>query len=219
MNKKLAEIIKIYATKSDKDLERYLSGMTKNNLIEVLVSLITMYINDKNSSTLREFITVTVAGYQHTEGKIGYDGYKQSVHGESLMCEAKPKNVISGWKWKLNGGGNFTDYTHERLERDIKENLHMLVSGFVDGKLIYILEFPFKCNSFVSKLKKQLDRRFPDGDIPGQFLRSANFNYKDYIGCKDLKVVYHLPEADLVKYKDNIVKGFYKFLMEVASND
>ena len=75
---------------------------------------------------------------------------------------------------------------------------------------------PFKCNSFVSKLKKHLDRRFPDGYIPGQFLRSANF---DYIGCKDLKVVYHLPEADLVKYKDNIVKGFYKFLMEVASND
>lgn len=143
MNKELAEIIKIYATKSDRELNDYLLGKSKNNLIAVLIDLITMYINDKNSSTLREFITVTVAGYRHTEGKIGYNGYKQNVYGKPLMCEAKPKNVRSDGKRKLNGGGNFTDYTHERLERDIKENLHMLVSGFVDGKLIYILEFPF----------------------------------------------------------------------------
>jgi hypothetical protein len=33
-----------------------------------------MYINDKNSSTIREFLTVTLAGYKHKEGKIGYSG-------------------------------------------------------------------------------------------------------------------------------------------------
>jgi len=219
MNKELAEIIKIYATKSDRELNDYLLGKSKNNLIAVLIDLITMYINDKNSSTLREFITVTVAGYHHTEGKIGYNGYKQNVYGKPLMCEAKPKNVRSDGTRKLNGGGNFTDYTHERLERDIKENLHMLVSGFVDGKLIYILEFPFKCSFFISKLEKQLNKRFPNGDITGQFLRSANFDYRDYIKCKDLKVVFCLPKKELIKYKDNIVKGFYEFLMEVAPND
>jgi len=53
-----------------------------------------------------------------------------------------------------------------------------------------ILEFPFKCGSFISKLEKQLNRRFPHGDITGQFLRSANFDYRDYIECKDLKVVF-----------------------------
>ncbi len=219
MNKELAEIIKIYATKSDRELNDYLLGKSKNNLIGVLIDLITMYINDKNSSTLREFITVTVAGYHHTEGKIGYNGYKQNVYGKPLMCEAKPKNVRSDGMRKLNGGGNFTDYTHERLERDIKENLHMLVSGFVDGKLIHILEFPFKCSFFISKLEKQLNKRFPNGDITGQFLRSANFDYRDYIQCKDLKVVFCLPKKELIEYKDNIVKGFYEFLMEVAPND
>jgi len=219
MNRELAEIIKIYATKSDKELNDYLLGKSKHNLIAVLIDLITMYINDKNSSTLREFITITVAGYTHTEGKIGYNGYKQSVYGRPLMCEAKPKNVRSDGKRKLNGGGNFTDYTHERLKRDIRENLHMLVSGFVDGKLIYVLEFPFKCRSFVSKLKKQLNKRFPKGDVRGQFLRSANFNYKDYVKCKDLKIVFCLPKSELEKYKNNIVKGFYKFLMEVAPDD
>jgi len=219
MNRELAEIIRIYATKSDRELSDYLLGKSKYNLIAILVDLITMYINDKNSSTLREFITVTLAGYTHTEGKIGYNGYKQNVYGKPLMCEAKPKNVRKDEKRKLNGGGNFTDYTYERLRRDLKENLYMLVSGFVDGRLIYILEFPFKCNSFVSKLRKQLNRRFPEGDISGQFLRSANFDYRDYIKCEDLKVVFCLPKSELNKYKNKIVKGFYEFLMEVALND
>ena len=219
MNKELAEIIKIYATKSDKELNEYLLGKSKNNLIAVLIDLITMYINDKNSSTLREFLTVTIAGYNHTEGKVGYNGYKQNVYGRPLMCEAKPKNVRSDEGRKLNGGGNFTDYTHERLERDLNENLHVLVSGFVDGKLMYILEFPFRCKSFVLKLKKQLDEKFPNGDVTGQYLRSANFNYRDFIECEELRVIFCLPRAKLKRHESNIVKGFYEFLMEVATND
>lgn len=219
MNKELAEIIRIYATKSDRELNEYLLGKSKNNLIAVLIDLITMYINDRNSSTLREFLTVTIAGYTHTEGKIGYNGYKQNVYGRPLMCEAKTKNVRSDGKRKLNGGGNFTDYTHERLQRDLKENLHMSVSGFVDGRLIYILEFPFRCNSFASKLRQQLNRRFPNGDVRGQFLRSANFDYRDFMECDDLRVVFCLSKSELEKYRNNIVKGFYRFLMEVAPDD
>lgn len=60
----------------------------------------------------------------------------------------------------------------------------MLVSGFIDGKLIYIIEFPFRCEKFVKKLEDQLNKRFPDGDIPRQYLRSASFTYEDYINCK-----------------------------------
>jgi len=217
MNRELSEIIKLYATASHKELNEYLLGKSKNNLIAVLVDLITMYINDKNSSTLREYITVVIAGYTHTEGKIGYNGYRHDAYGMPLMCEAKPKNVQSGGKQKLNGGGNFTDYTHERLKRDLQEELHMLVSGFVDGRLIYILEFPFKCESFVSKLRSQLLKRFPKGDLPGEFLRSAHFNYKDYINCKDLRVVFCLPRNELRKYKKKIVRGFYEFLEGVSS--
>lgn len=219
MNRELSEIIKIYTTGTDKELSEYLLGKSKSNLIGVLIDLITMYINDKNSSTLREFVTVTIAGYNHTEGKIGYNGYKQNVYGKPIMCEAKPKNVRSNDKRKLNGGGNFTDYTYERLKRDLKENLNMLVSGFVDGRLIYIIEFPFRCESFVKKLNQQLERRFPKGDVTGQFLRSANFDYRDYISCKDKRIIFLLPKSKLEKYKQNIVKGFYKYLWEVAQND
>lgn len=150
MNQELANVIKIYSTGTHKELSNCLIGKSKDTLIAILVDLLTMYINDKNSSTIREFITVTLAGYKHKEGKIGYNGFKQDtfIPGKTIMCEAKPKNVDTNLKSlrKLNGGGNFTDYTFGRLKRDrIEENLNMLISGFIDGKLIYILEFPFNC--------------------------------------------------------------------------
>ncbi len=92
----------------------------------------------------------------------------------------------------------------------------MLVSGFIDGKLIYIIEFPFSCKSFVKKLNRQLGKRFPKGDITGQFLRSANFDYRDYISCKEMIIIFLILKQELKKYKQNIVKDFYKFLLEVA---
>lgn len=164
MNQDLAQVITYYSTRKHSELVELLIGKSKDNLISVLMDLITTYINDKNSSTLREFITVTIAGYQHSEGKIGYNGYKQNsiIKGKAILCEAKPKNYdteeLEKFKSKLrktapsklNGGGNFTDYTFSRFEKDKKENPYMLISGFIDGKLIYILEFPFNCPSFLS---------------------------------------------------------------------
>ena len=77
MNKELVEILKLYSTGTHGELSSYLVGKSKDTLIGILVDLITMYINDKNSSTVREFITVTLAGYNHVEKKIGYNGFKQ----------------------------------------------------------------------------------------------------------------------------------------------
>jgi len=218
MNQELANVIKIYSMGTHKELSNYLIGKSKDTLIGILVDLLTMYINDKNSSTIREFITVTMAGYQHKEGKIGYNGFKQDtfVSGKTVKCEAKPKNVDTSLKSlrKLNGGGNFTDYTFGRLERDKREKgLNMLISGFVDGKLIYILEFPFGYSKFAKHLKDQLRRRFKKGkDITGQFLRSANFDYRRFVNCPNLKIVYILNKGKLRKYKSYIVKDFYEFL-------
>ena len=87
-------MIKIYSTGSHKELSNYLIGKSKDTLIGILLDLLTMYINDKNSSTIREFLTVTLAGYTHKEGKIGYNGFKQDsfISGKTVMCEAKPRN-------------------------------------------------------------------------------------------------------------------------------
>ena len=217
MNKELPEILKLYSTGTHEALSTYLVGKSKDTLIGVLVDLITMYINDKNSSTLREFITVTFAGYTHKEKKIGYNGFKQDAFsGKIINCEAKPKNVDTNSKSpdKLKGYGNFSDYRFARLEKDTKEkSLNMLVSGFVDGRLIYILEFPFSYSPFVNNLREQLLRRFPKGeDIPTEYLRSASFNYRHFINCKDLKIIYLSSKSELHKYQKYIVKDFYAFL-------
>jgi hypothetical protein len=231
MNQELANIIKIYATEPHIKLTDYLIGKSKDTLIGILVDLLTMYINDKNSSTIREFITVTMAGYNHREKKIGYNGFKQDsfIPGATINCEAKPKNIDTveferferGERktrpMKLNGGGNFTDYTALRLQKDLQEkNLNMLVSGFVDGKLIYILEFPFSCPTFVNNLKLKVERwqgkMQGSQSTKGQFLRSADFDYTNYIYCSKLKVVYLLSKPELVKYKPYIISEFYQFL-------
>jgi hypothetical protein len=231
MNQELANIIKIYSTGTHQELNSYLIGKSKDTLIRTLLDLLTMYINDKNSSTIREFITVTLAGYQHKGTKIGYNGFKQDafVSGKTIKCEAKPKNVdaeeFEKYKRgerktspsKLNGGGNFTDYTLVRLEKDKKEkDLNMLVSGFVNGKLIYIIEFPFNFRDFLKNLETQIRkwRKKLKGSksTKGQFLRSANFNYKDFIKCSDLKIIYLLNKTELSKYESYIDKRFYKFL-------
>lgn len=235
MNQELAHVIKIYSARTRQELNSYLIGKSKDTLIAMLVDLLTMYINDKNSSTIREFITVTLAGYTHKEGKIGYNGFKQDaiIPGKTIKCEAKPKNVnteeFEKYKRsarktspaKLNGGGNFTDYTPARLQKDKQEkDLNMLVSGFVDGKLIYILEFPFNSPDFVKNLEIKIRRwqRKLRGSksIIGQFLRSADFDYKDFIKSSNLKIVYLLNKTELSKYKPYIAKGFYNFLEKKA---
>ena len=218
MNQELANIIKIYSIGSHIELNTYFLGKSKDTLIGILIDLLTMYINDKNSSTIREFLTVTLAGYSHKEGKIGYNGFKQDtfVTGRIIKCEAKPKNVDTHSKplRKLNGGGNFTDYTFERLKRDKNEkDLNLLISCFVEGKLIYIIEFPFNYDKFVKYLEEQLNHRFVGGkDIIGEFLRSANFDYKYYINCPKLKIVFLLNKEELEKYQPYIVRDFYRWL-------
>jgi hypothetical protein len=226
MNQELATILKMYSTKPHQELSSHLVGKSKDNLIGILVDLITMYINDKNSSTVREFITVTLAGYEHKEAKIGYNGFKQDafIPGKMVKCEAKPKNFDTHSKAKhppkLKGAGNFSDYTFARLEKDKQEEgLHILSSGFVDGKLIYIFEFPFNCPTFMENLVEPLQKRFPHGDIPNEYLRSANFDYGDFINCPNLKAAYVLEKDKLKEYKAYIAKDFYSFLEEKAGGD
>lgn len=233
MNQELANVIKIYSIGSHKELSNYLIGKSKDTLIGILVDLLTMYINDKNSSTIREFITVTLAGYEHKESKIGYNGFKQDtfVTGKTLKCEAKPKNFdteeFEKYKRgkrktspaKLNGGGNFTDYTPARLEKDKDEkDLNMLISGFVDGKLIYIIEFPFTFSDFVKNLEMKIwkwqVKLKGSKSTKGQFLRSADFDYKDFIKCSNLKIAYLLNKDELTKYEQYIAKDFYGFLLK-----
>lgn len=98
----------------------------------------------------------------------------------------------------------------------------MLISGFIDGKLIYIIEFPFNSPSFIKNLEFKIqnwqEKLRGSKSIKGQFLRSADFDYKDYIKSQHLKIVYLLNKQELAKYKPYISNGFYQFL-EGKSNE
>lgn len=218
MNKTLLHLIEQYATKDHKSVKDEIFGLSKDCLESSLLDLLTMYMNDRNSSTLRETITVTLAGFTLHEEKLGYNGYRQSVPNKPQeFCEAKPVNVRFDEKTQkynrvLNGGGNFSDYTPERLRKDLGLNPRMLVSGFAEGKLLYLLSFSFSC--LEEKLNSLLLKQFPNGTrSPNSYLRSAGFSYTDYKDCCGLDIVFISEE--LAKYSKAINKGFYSWIIEI----
>jgi hypothetical protein len=212
MNQDLSQIVIYYATKPHKELAELLLSKSKDNLIACLNDLLTTYINDKNSSSLREFVTVSIAGYTHNPNKLGYNGYKHSseIGAKPINCEAKPKNIqTEGYenkktKPKLNGEGGFNDYTVKRLEKDMEENVNLLCSGFIDGQLQYIIEFPF--SAVYERLKIALQK------LVGPYLRSATFNFSHYKHCKELKIIYCNKEI-IQTNKKYFSKELYTFLM------
>ena len=221
MNEDLTKIIKLFATEEHSDVTEHLRNLPPDSVNEALLSLLIMYFNDKNSSTLREYILVTLSGFTpYAEKKIGYNGYRQvSIVGQQVRreeCEAKPKNINTNDEKpkKLNGSGSFSDYRPSKFKRHKKQNPLMLVGGFVDGKLIYICRFPFNSPSFTKRLKDRLDKKFPGGeDIKNEWLRSASFRLPDYSGAPDLKVdVYLKSEKELDKYEKHLTKPLYDFL-------
>lgn len=77
----------------------------------------------------------------------------------------------------------------------------------MNGRLVYILEFPFSCD----RIERQLKRKFPEGKRePGEYLRSASFTFNDYRNCSDLKVIYR--SDALGKFSKYINSRFLSFL-------
>lgn len=185
----LEEVLSVYFT-APESLVPYLRTRDKEVVIQVLADVLHRYANDVNSSGLRELFTLVKAGCQLTPGKLGYNGLLPDEH----PCDVKPINIRSDSGNKLNGGGNFSDFTYERLERYLVDRVMMIVSGFVDGRLVYILEFPFSC--LEQEIRRQLDRFFTAPRRPGQYLRSASFSFKHYGTSPELRTVYRAPNLN-----------------------
>jgi hypothetical protein len=94
MNKTLEHLILLYAMGDPATLREQIDGLNKDILASTFVDLLTIYINDENSSSLRELITVRLAGYELSEGKLGYNGYRPVAPDNApSFCEAKPVNA------------------------------------------------------------------------------------------------------------------------------
>ena len=179
-----------------------------DNKDKIIYDLIKKQANDLNSSTFREDISLRLIGYENSPGKLGYDGFDISANRQ---LEVKPKNFTG--KSKLSGSGNFTDYTWKRFQKYNDDNVKMVVSGFHFGKIAYILEFDFCEEQFQTRLKTQLTRRFPDGDVKGQYLRSASFGWNHFNQCKSLTLKYISPHIET--YKGGFTGTFYRFLLKL----
>lgn len=225
MNKDLAEVIKLYATADHSAVTKYLRAHSKDSVSEILLALMTMYFNDKNSSTLREYILVTSSGFTPNEEKLGYNGYQQvTIAGRQVRkeCEAKPKNISTHDKKskKLSGDGGFNDYTFARFKKHKCDNPTVLVGGFIDGKLIYICRFPFDSPRFTARLEEQLRRHFPEGkDVKGRYLRSAAFGLRNYQDAEDLLVDIFVSDEELDERKDHITRNLFAFLKKQSEKD
>lgn len=209
MNENLKKAIRLYTT-DDKNFVYFLQNQSKPTLISMLTDLLTMYFNDKNSSSLRELAALYITGYEPNQAKLGYNGYRfASDIGQNIYCEVKPKNTDNPRK-KLDGGGSFNDYTPERFQKDLENNPRIFACGYVNGQLVYIFSFEFRC--LASKIGSLLEKRFGSELVrkSGEYLRSASFSIADYQECPSTEVVFLSPKWE--KYKKFLSKRVIEFI-------
>lgn len=204
LNELTASLIRAFFLERE-NFEAYIKGRTSDELALVLKDLLDLYANDKNSSTLREWVVLLIAGCSQQPGKIGYNGYKGDT-----PYEVKPRNVRSDEPKprRLSGDGNFTDLTYERLEKYLQDRLRVLVAGFVDGNLLYVLEVPIE--SLQARLKEQLDRKFGGKRPSGVFLREASFSFRVYRGDSRVRCLFLHPRWR--EYQQYLTKPFRQYL-------
>ncbi|MBI4201739.1 MAG: hypothetical protein HY532_01310 [Chloroflexi bacterium] len=71
--------------------KEFLQTIEHQALEEHIIGILNVYANDKNSSTLRAYISLALAGYTPSLKKHEADGQK-TVEGISYLAEAKPRN-------------------------------------------------------------------------------------------------------------------------------
>lgn len=181
----------------------YSKGISKNQdqYPQMFLELVDFYLNDKNSSSLRQIITCEVIGIKSNPNKLGYDG-------EDGKEEVKPKNITSKSNKKLDGGGNYTDLTFKRHWKYVEDNPNIHVSGFIDGLLMYILRVPY--NDLQDHFHTKLLKKFPNGDVTGSYLRSATFTFKNLKTCPNLSKEF--VRNNLSDYSDFFQKDLYTYL-------
>lgn len=221
MNEDLLQLIKDYAMGNHSQIRESLLGKSKDNLISMLLDLLTIYFNDVNSSAMREMVVAVLAGYVPNVEKLGYNGFRHdAITGATEYCEIKPKNIRTNSTAKnppkLNGGGNFTDYTWARLDANLEVNPVMLVAGFVDGRLVYIFKFEFNEPDFIARLEERLADKFPDGDVSGIYLRSAEFTFRHYKNCTSLETNCFVTRSELANLRGHITGEVYAHLRRFA---
>lgn len=167
-----------------------------------------------------EIHTVTVAGYIHDPALLGFDG-----HCDVTMrpCEVKsssksiPYDLIEQFQTSLitrknkfiespiDGRGVFSQFTIESFKRHVEQDVIMLISAYINGVLMFIIEFPFKHPTFMSHIKSRLE------DKHGRS-KTVSFAYTSYKDCKDARLIYLTPEVNQKILKGACTKNFWSYI-------
>lgn len=183
-----------------------LSEELKTNLLFEILNEMSC---DKNSSSFREGVTLGVLGKKQSVTKLGYDSDEEPI-------EVKPKNISSNSNKRFDGSGNFSDSTWARHKKYVSDNVKMLVSGFLDGKVLFVISFNYNSPEFVKEVERHLIKHLPDGDITSRYVRSVKFNYKHFMTSDSLKIEYLVPE--LSKFESKFTKPFYSSIIKHESS-
>lgn len=91
MNEILAKVLKTYSIESHQAYATQIHNLSKDTIVALFTELLTTYINDKNSSTLREFITVSLAGYLRS-ANFFYKDFIDSKELQTIYCTNNLEN-------------------------------------------------------------------------------------------------------------------------------
>jgi hypothetical protein len=187
-----------------------------------LIDLPTTDINKKKTERIAikdsewpEIHTTTVAGYIHNPAQHGYDGH-DDIRGK--VCEVKSSSKVISYDLieqfqlsPIDGRGVFSQFTHEAYQRHLEDEVMMLISAYINGVLMFIIEFPFKHSTFASHIKARLESELPGGDKPGRS-KTVSFAYTSYKDCREARLIYLTPEINHKILKGACTKNFYSYL-------
>jgi len=194
------EVIK-YATE-------YCLGKIKDEDIKdpMFANLMFAYLDDANSSTLREAITANMCGYTWLSEKLGADAIDDET---KELKEIKPKRHTKG---RFRGAGNFSDLTPERIAQYKKESYGIISSFFIGKKIGYVIEF--KMSDIIDCLEKQVIKKCIVEK--NKYARSVSFDYKDWIDSPHIKL--HYIDLPLLRNANCMAKEF-QYKLELKFNN
>lgn len=173
-----------------------------------------------------EIHTTTVAGFIHNPQRFGFDGYDDV---RKIFCEVKSSSKIINKDLlqqfvngrithrnefidnPIDGRGVFSLFTHDAYQRYLKDDVRMLISAYINGVLMFIIEFPFGHPTFKQHIKRMLEKQLPNGDKPGRS-RTISFGYNQYKDCSDARLLYITGDDNKRILKGSCTKHFYTYL-------
>lgn len=173
------ELLNLFVMKS--------KGINNKLLCGHLLEMYNFCMLDRNSSSLKEYITASVANYSILPGKLGRD----CVDTKDNSIEIKPQTFYGK---PCSGNVHFSDYTLNRLEKDSNDNLLIVNSLFCYDKLVYVVEFPISI--LYNKLKEKLNKICVIEK--NRYCRSCGWSYTDWIDYENLKI-HFLDKSFLVR--------------------